>query len=64
MTEKADRYLAQASYATPTGRAGGATFSVWAKSLDEATAIARKHVSRNGRTKIDLRVTHKPLNWP
>lgn len=64
MQAKADRYLVQASYATPTGRMGGSTFTVWAKTMDEALSVARRHVSRNGRTKIDMRVTLKPLNWP
>jgi hypothetical protein len=58
------RYLVQASYATPTGRMGGLSFTVFAAEMDEATRLARRRVYRNGRSKIDMRVLFRPLNWP
>ena len=59
-----DRYLVQASYATPTGRMAGLTFTVLASDLDDAKRRARPRVYRAGRSKIDVRITHAPLNWP
>ena len=59
-----DRYLVQASYATPTGRMSGLTFIVFAADLDDAKRLARSRVYRKGRSKIDMRITYTPLNWP
>lgn len=59
-----DRYLVQASYATPTGRMGGTTFTVFAADMGEAQRLARRRVHRNGRRKIDMRIDRRPLNWP
>ena len=59
-----DRYLVQATYATPTGRMGGLSFTVFASDLDDAAKLAAPRVYRKGRSKIDVRITHRPLNWP
>lgn len=59
-----DRYLVQATYATPTGRMGGISFIVFAAGMDEATKLARPRVYRKGRSKIDVRITHRPMQWP
>lgn len=59
-----DRYLVQASYATPSGRMSGLTFTVFAADMDEAKRLADRRVRRNGRTKIDMKITLKRLDWP
>ena len=59
-----DRYLVQASYATPTGRMAGLTFTVFAANMDDAKRLARPRIYRAGRSKIDVRITHRPMQWP
>ena len=59
-----DRYLVQARYATPTGRMSGIAFIVFASDIDDAKSQARPRVYCKGRSKIDVRITLCPLNWP